>query len=134
MGLDITFYKQSKLDSRYHEEIGYFRKVNFILTYFNVEDNANCEDVYITKEQFEQFIVDLNTEIKNVSFDSEDNLLGDPPIPTNEKLKTKSVFFGGSTEYGECYWYNIRRVRNWAQEAIKKIDWDKDDLCIVAWW
>ena len=95
MGLDINFYKESKLDPRYRENIGYFGKVNFILTYFNVNEDMNCEHVYITKEQFEQFIIDLNAELIHRNLDE----VNDRPI--NEKLKTKHVFFGGSLDYDE---------------------------------
>ena len=48
MGLDISFYKESKLDPRYYNDIGYFRKVNFLLKYFNADkDEDNCRKIYI---------------------------------------------------------------------------------------
>ena len=132
MGLDINFYKESKLDPRYHENVGYFRKVNFILTYFNVGDDMDCERVYITKEQFKKFISDLKAETDNINFNDEDSL--DKLIPKNEKLKTKQVFFGGSLEYNKYYWQDIVRVHDWANEVLNNVDWDKDNLYLVAWW
>lgn len=127
MGLDINFYKESKLDPRYRENIGYFGKVNFILTYFNVSEDMNCEHVHITETQFKQFISDLDNELYR-KFRHGGN------IPANEKLKTKAIFFGGSIDYDKGYWYNVCKVRDWAQKVIKDIDWDKDELLIVAWW
>lgn len=132
MGLDINFYKESKLDPRYSENVGYFRKVNFILTYFNVDDDMNCKHVYITKEQFKKFIFDLKAETDNINFNDEDNL--NNIIPKNEKLKTKQVFFGGSLDYNKYYWQDIVRVHDWANEVLNNIDWDKDNLYLVAWW
>ena len=127
MGLDINFYRQSKLDSSYNEEIGYFRKVNFILTYFNVDEDLNCERVYITESQFKQFIADLDNEIyRKFRYGYNE--------PVNEKLKTKAVFFGGSLEYDEFYWNDMQYVCDWAHRAIKDIDWNKDNLYVVAWW
>lgn len=132
MGLDINFYKESKLDPRYRENVGYFRKVNFILTYFNVGDDMNCKHVYITKEQFKKFISDLKAETDNINFNDEDNL--NNIIPKNEKLKTKYVFFGGSLDYNNYYWQDIVRVHDWANEILNSIDWNKDNLYLVAWW
>lgn len=127
MGLDINFYKESKLDDRYHEEIGYFRKVNFILNYFNISEDMNCRKVYITKEQLEQFIGDLDSELyRKCKYGYNE--------PANEKLRTKHVFFGGSLDYDECYWNDIRYARDWANEAINDVDWDKDNVYIIAWW
>lgn len=127
MGLDINFYKESKLDPRYRKDIGYFRKVNFILTYFNVNEDMNCERVYITEMQFKQFVSDLNNEIYRKFHYGYNE-------PVNEKLKTKAVFFGGSIDYDEGYWYDILHVCSWAHKVIEDIDWDKDNLSVVAWW
>lgn len=127
MGLDINFYKESKLDPRYRENLGYFGKVNFILNYFNVNEDMNCEHVYITEVQFKQFISDLDNELyRKFRYGYNE--------PITEKLKTKYVFFGGSLDYNECYWNNIQYVCDWAHRVIKDIDWDKDEFYIVAWW
>lgn len=127
MGLDINFYKESKLDSRYRENIGYFGKVNFILTYFNINEDMNCEHVHITEMQFKQFISDLDNELyRKFRYGYNE--------PINEKLKTKAVFFGGSIDYDEGYWYDVCNVSNWAHKVINDIDWDKDELLIIAWW
>lgn len=130
MGLDITFYKENKFDTDSHEEVGYFRKVNFLLTYFNAtKEEDNCRKIYITKDEFKQFIADLNDELANRNHDSLDG-------PINEKLKTVYVFFGGPVDYDEWYWEDVKAVRNWAQEFIEgdNIDWENDNLYMIAWW
>lgn len=56
MGLDIYFYDKN------HTEIGYFRKVNFLLTYFDTDDEKNCKLVRITKKKFSEFVKDIEEE------------------------------------------------------------------------
>ena len=126
MGLDINFYKQSKADSRYETNVGYFRKVNFILNYFNVDENLARVD--IPKDKFERFIEDLKIEIDRRNF----NPLVKEPL--NEKLRTKAVFFGGSLDYDDYYWHDIEYTYEWAREVVNDIDWEKDSFYVVAWW
>ena len=136
MGLDITFYKRSKLDPRYKEKVGYFRKVNCILTYFGIEENDNCSSVVIPKEKFEQFRDDLKKELgshKGIHLPTEwnDHIC---IKPNNEKLNTMPVFFGGNFEYDGSYWNNIRSLYRFTINVIKEIDWDKDTLEVYCWW
>lgn len=136
MGLDITFYKRSKLDPRYKEEVGYFRKVNCILTYFGIGENDNCEYVVIPKEKFEQFRDDLKKELgshKDVHLPTEWN---DSTCvePNNEKLNTMPVFFGGSLEYNGSYWNSIRSLYRFSIKVMKSVEWDKDNLEVCCWW
>lgn len=136
MGLDIYFYKRSKLDPRYKEEVGYFRKFNCILTYFGIGENDNCSFIVIPKEKFEQFRDDLKKELgshKGVHIPTEWN---DHTCiePNNSNFKTKPVFFGGSLEYDSDYWNNIRSLYRFSINVIKEVDWDKDNLEIYCWW
>ena len=103
MGLDINFYRQNKSDHDDYDEVGYFRKVNFLLTYFDVHENDNCTDIPITKDQIESLAQDTNAELihKNLDVDNKE--------PLNESLRTKKVFFGywGQGEAGEEANYQI---------------------------
>ena len=109
MGLDITFYKQSKLDPRYKEEVGYFRKVNCILTYFGIGENDNCEYVVITKEKFEQFRDDLKKELGSHK---------GTHLPTEWNDPT-------------CIEPSLYRF---SLKVIKSVEWDKDNLEVCCWW
>ena len=136
MGLDITFYRRSKLDPRYEVEVGYFRKVNCILTYFGIGENDNCNFVVIPKEKFEQFRDDLKKELgshKGIHLPTE---LNDHTSiePNNSSLKTKSVFLGGSIDYDGGYWNAIRSLYRFSIRVIREIDWDKDTLEVYCWW
>lgn len=131
MGLDIDFYKVRK------ESVGYFRKVNFILTYFDVEDEQDCKDIPVSKEKFAEFVADLKCELllykerkpKNDDPSSELEL-----EPINPKLRTKEVFFGGSTAYYPDYWEDVKEVYSWAKEQLESFDWDNYKMVLNCWW
>ena len=59
MGLDIFFLRESKLNSKDKENIGYFRKVNFIIRYFNLNNEDNCREIELRKDLFSKFVDDL---------------------------------------------------------------------------
>lgn len=126
MGLDITFNARSRLDPKACEEVGYFRKVNFILTYFDVND-SNCERIEISKSEFEAFVKDLF--IEKTHHDARGNI-----EPWNQKLRTKDVFFGGSIEYDNDYWNDIDRVYEWASKMLKKFKWRSDEMFLWCSW
>ena len=131
MGLDIYFYDKN------HTEIGYFRKVNFLLTYFDIDDKKNCKLVRITKKKFSEFVKDIEEEYveyfkkKMLSSSSNEEICIEPK---NLLFKTKNVFCGGNIEYNELYWNNLFSVREWSNKVLEKFDWRKDRLSIWCWW
>ena len=127
MGLDISFYAQSKLDSDAKEEVGYFRKANFILTYFNIGSEDDGKYITISKEQFAEFANDLN--IERIHHDIRHN-----SEPWNQKLRTSSVFCGGSTEYDDYYWKKIEEASNWAADIFNRFHWATDEMAIFCSW
>lgn len=130
MGLDIGFYKVRK------EFVGYFRKVNFILTYFEVEDEQDCEDIPVSKEKFAEFVADLKCELMlyNERKPKDDPNEDAELEPINSKLRTKEVFFGGSTAYYPDYWEEVKRVYTWAKEQLESFDWDNYKMVLNCWW
>lgn len=127
MGLDIGFYKI--------ESVGYFRKVNFILTYFDIDESKNCRHIEIGKEKFIEFLFDLSREL--LQYDKRKEELEDKNAnlePLNPKLKTCEVFFGGSTEYDSMYWSDMRSVYDWGENLMRTFDWDECGLQIYCWW
>lgn len=123
MGLDIVFHAQSKLDSRYRKEVGYFSKVNFLLTYFDVGDDHSCDIVAIPRNRLYELVSDLCRELERHSTYKTTE-------PDNPKLKTKKVFFGGSVEYDDSYWHELQYVYDWAKELSEdpSFDWERDNL------
>lgn len=128
MGLDISFYSVKR------NEIGYFRKVNFIMTYFDITGDKDAVDVEITQKKFAEFVADLKCEL--LQFDSRKSQYPDSVEiqPINPKFYTCEVFFGGSTLYDEFYWGDMQRVYDWANQLLKDFDWDGYRLVLNCWW
>lgn len=129
MGLDIVFSARSKFDPRYCTEVGYFGKVNFILTYFNIGDDKNCDIIEISHDQLHDFVNDLHKELMQHKANKTCN-------PINSNFKTKCMFFGGSVEYDNMYWEDMESVYNWAKEldTSPTFSWDKDKLEMFISW
>lgn len=130
MGLDIDFYKVKK------ESVGYFRKVNFILTYFEVESDQDCEDIPVSKDKLAEFVADLKRELMLYNERKpKDNPDDDAELePINPKLRTKEVFFGGSTAYYPDYWEEVKEVYTWAKGQLESFDWDNYKMILNCWW
>lgn len=129
MGLDINFYAVKA------KEIGSFRKVNFLLTYFEVTDEENGKDLVITKDMLEEFVVELKCELEQ--FKKKHSLgikEGIEIPPSNSKFRTKEVFFGGDIHYSSEYWDNLQRIYEWAKEQLEYIDWDNCTFVMNCWW
>lgn len=129
MGLDVVFRARSKFDPRYSTEVGYFGKVNFILTYFNISDDMNCSTIEVSHDQLHAFVNDLHKELIQHKANKTCN-------PISTKFTTKQVFFGGSTEYDNEYWKDMMSVYNWAKKIYisPTFDWDKDNLEMFISW
>ena len=104
MGLDIYFLKKKKEGD---EELGYFRKVNFLVQFF--EDRGykieNCVPITITKED----VYSLKECCEQV--------LGDHSL-ANAYLPTCAGFFFGSTDYDEYYFSDVDRVLDFCNETL----------------
>ena len=129
MGLDVVFRARSKFDRRYSIEVGYFGKVNFILTYFTISDDMNCSTIEVSHDQLHRFVNDLHKELVQHKVNKTCN-------PISQKFTTKQVFFGGSTEYDNSYWEDMMSVYNWAKQldTTNMFDWKKDNLEMFISW
>lgn len=99
IGLDIFFEK--------HSEIGYFRKVNFLVAYFEDLgfDVDNQVPFYIEKDH----IIALIDRCKTVL---------DDHSKAPEELPTCKGFFFGSTEYDEGYFYDVEMVLRYCENTL----------------
>ena len=95
MGLDIFFHKTTST------EISYFRKVNFLVEYFEnilgVDEILNCQNYTIDKEDIEELI-------SRCQF-----VLAEPEL-AKELLPTQPGFFFGNTEYNKYYLEDVQNV------------------------
>lgn len=101
MGLDIYFHKTRR------QEIGYFRKVNFLVRFFFEEysEIVNCCPIRVTKEM----CTDLYNRCKIVLENNK---------KSEELLPTTTGFFFGNTEYNEDYFDDIKRVKEYLEEIL----------------
>ena len=125
MGLNIYLSKTRKSSN----ELTYFRKVNFLVSYFLGKDYTyydNCRPLVIHKDQCEDLIQRCKTVLekkdKNVSL----TLL--PPI---------EGFFFGSTDIDEHYYKNVEKVKTQFEDLVLP-EFDKlkddEDIEFSCWW
>ena len=109
------------------QEVGYFRKVNFLLPYFGY--GKNCSFCECTLEDVETLLSFCRKILKHKSKKQADYL-----------LPTESGFFYGSTEYDESYFEDVKDVREWCKRILKEFDNDSDEdengyvLLMFCWW
>jgi hypothetical protein len=119
MGLDIYFTKKKT------SNIGYFRKVNFLVRYFADLgfDVENQVPFSIDKEDVEELLNRCNKVLENHEL-------------ADELLPTVSGFFFGSTDYDEYYFQNVERVKNYIEgELIPAFeDLDPDEGIYFETW
>lgn len=114
MGLDIYLTKKKR------SEIGYFRKVNFLVKFFEDKgfDVENQTPFEISKEQAKELLERCKEVLK-------DNSKG------QELLPTMDGFFFGSTDYDEYYYEDVKEVKNYIEKTLlPEFDALKDDESI----
>ena len=100
MGLDSTFSKV--------RQIGYFRKVNFLVKCFeNIKGMQieNCVPIMISKKDVEEL---LNRCIKVLANHS----LAEALLPTQEG------FFFGNTDYNDYYFKDVKSVKDYVKDTL----------------
>ena len=105
-------------------EVGYWRKVNEIHAWFvkNLgEGNDDCNEIYVTKEDFESLLDLVNQVLKN------HNLAG-------ELLPTEDGFFFGETEYNEYYFENLKYTKELLEKILNKNDFNNFNYYYHASW
>ena len=114
MGLDLNFYKEKK------QEIGYFRKVNFLVRFFEEKgmDVDNQHPYRINKEDLEDLLDRTNKVLEN-------NDLAEKLLPT------MGGFFFGSTDYDEYYFQDVKNVNNSVKRLLEEYNNLNDDEYIT---
>lgn len=116
MGLNVRFYRK--------ECVGFFGDERFFLTYFDVENSKNGCDLSLKKEDFVDFVDDLNCELMRYK-NYRNNGLDTEIEPINPKLR---VPFDGPKSYTNDYWTRLSIVHFWANGLLKTFDWSKSEL------
>ena len=90
------------------EEIGYFRKANFLIPFFEgqIGDKiGNLRGVDISKEDVNELLRRCNIVLNDHS-------------KAEELLPTECGFFYGSTDYDEYYFEKVASVRDYIKETL----------------
>ena len=101
MGLDLYFHRVER------KEIGYFRKVNFLVAFF--------EKRGYSRNDSGDWIVELD--------DAKDllricNEVLEDPSKAEELLPTTGGFFFGNTDYDEVYFDDVREVKDFCENTL----------------
>ena len=101
MGLDIYLIKNKR------SEIGYFRKVNFLVKFFEKKgfDVSNQTPLVIKKKDAEELLSKCEEVLKDRS-------------KGPELLPTMSGFFFGSTDYDDYYYDDVEEVRDYVKDKL----------------
>ena len=109
MGLDLFFIKKKK--------IGYFRKINFLVSFFELwfgKPVENLQEIEIDKLDIEELLRRCNIVL-------EDHSEAENMLPTHEG------FFFGNTEYDEEYFNDVKKVKEYIENTLlPEIDELKD--------
>lgn len=158
MGLDIYFHKTKRTEwERFQndlaannpshdfepEEIGYFRKVNFLMSFFDYY--GNCEYKEISRERL-QALRDACAEIakmKPIKVEAHKYPYGGTTAVKEysdadqkrcaELLPTQSGFFFGNTDYNEWYFDDVKEVFVWVDGVLSGLA-DDDVVLMYCWW
>lgn len=101
MGLDINFIHRTE------KNIGYFRKVNFLVKYFS--DLGFDVENQVPFEIERDMIIALIDRCKQVL---NNHTLADKLLPT------MSGFFFGSTDYNEHYYEDVKAVKEYCEKTL----------------
>jgi len=105
-------------------DIGYFRKVNFLMAFFNYYEN--CSFKKVSKAELE----DLRERCYKV--------LHAPKKERQEVaedlLPTQSGFFYGSTEYDNYYFDDVKEVKKWVEEVIENLNDETEEVLMYCWY
>ena len=171
MGLDIYFHKTNRKDWKnfqnnlkaydslpeseknednnpYNgfdpEDIGYFRKVNFLMSFFNYEDNCKYKEISKDKlEELRHSCIEIG-RMKPVRYEVTKYAYGGTDMVTvysdadqkrcAELLPTQSGFFFGNTDYDKKYFNDVKEVLSWVDGVLDNLD-DKNEVVLMyCWW
>ena len=116
------YHKEEYPDKGFEpEEIGYFRKVNFLMQFFDYE--GNCEYKVIDRSELEE----LQSRCNRVLNHKDDKELAASLLPP------QAGFFFGNTDINEYYYGDVKEVRDWVDKVLEELA-DDEVVLMYAWW
>ena len=100
-------------------KVAYFWKVNFLVDFFDYEENLSC--ITITKEKIELLIKKCKKVLENNEL-------------AKDLLPTVSGFFFGSLKYDEDYFESVADVLHEFEKILSDTDFDTHEIIMWCWW
>lgn len=119
---DLRYVTAERNDT---EDVGYMRKHNHLLPYFNYADD--CSDKFVSKTEVEAFIDDAKTVLSHRGEE-------DAQEVADDLIPTESGFFFGSTEYDDYYYACLEEDIRIFEEILEDFDFNNDILIMHCWW
>lgn len=129
MGLDSFVFRTGEENTEYTddslEDVGYFRKVNFLHLWveenLNNGESTNCEFIEIPKAKLDELIDSLR-KVRN------DNSLAAELLPSCSRL------FFGSINYDDWYFKNIDEALETFTKIKNTTDFNTQKVLYYSWW
>ena len=116
------YNKEPEMADNGIKEIGYFSKVNFLMSFFSY--TGNCEFKEIAKCQLEDLVERCKEVLKTKKCRKERAEL---------LLPTQSGFFFGRTSYDEYYYQDVKEVQEWVEGVLANLK-DDEVVLMYCWW
>lgn len=143
MGLDIVFIRVKHRDLSEGQEvedladdkrksIACFRKVNFLLPFFDYEDNCSYKEV--TKEQVEDLVNACEIALKYKPKEKDGILTAKEEDELGKILPTQDGFFFGNVHYDQWYFSDVKAVMKKFKPMLERKWWNDSALFMWCWW
>lgn len=106
-------------------EVGYMRKHNHLIPYFNYGEN--CSNKVVERCEIEAFVDDATEVLEH---------WGNPDFEevASETIPTESGFFFGGTEYDKWYKMDLEEDIRIFKDILENTDWNTDYIIMHCWW
>lgn len=127
MGLDIYFLARDNhhsgavVGTQEHQEVGAFRKVKPLLTWFREHTGASDE-----QHAFPVTRSSLAALLRDLSMLTPGNCHRLFPYVTGSCLRGE--------DYAGDYWYDVDDVKAWVRDTLKTFDFERRSLVMLALW
>lgn len=136
MGLDIFFNKRNKNNEEDSQELGYFRKVNFLVKFMEEYGFDTPDQTPLTLN--EDIIEDLHNRCEKVLelYEKHQNTSLDFENECKAILPTCDGFFFGGTSYDKWYVNDVKEVKTFCENLLKEFEklHDDEEIFFVTWY
>lgn len=107
------------------EEVGYMRKHNHLLPYFNYGDN--CSNQPVSRSAIEAFIDDATEVLSHWGEEGFENV-------ANDLIPHEEGFFFGGYDYDDWYRQDLEEDIRIFKDILAETDWNTDEIVMHCWW